>query len=109
MVSAPLMTVGLPVDLPQAALNEIANEDDPLTVSIAPDGIISFGDMQLSKDSLAASLMKLDEAPRKQRVRIRADRSVTYEDIMFVMSTLNENGFSHIGLIAAPKLDGAHP
>ena len=109
MVSAPLMTVGLPVDLPQASLNEIANEDDPLTVSIAPGGIISFGDVQLSKDFLAASLMQLDEAVRKQRVRIRADRSVTYEDIMFVMSTLNENGFSHIGLMATPKLEGAVP
>ena len=109
MVSAPLMTVGLPVDLPQASLNEIESEPEPLNVIIAAGGVIQLGETEVTKNSLAASLVALGEEARKQRVRIRADRQVSYEDIMFVMGTLNENGFSRIGLIAAPKTEGAQP
>ena len=109
MVSAPLMTVGLPVDLPQASLNEIESEPEPLNVIIAAGGVIQLGETEVTKNSLAASLAALGEEARKQRVRIRADRQVPYEDIMFVMGTLNENGFSRIGLIATPKTEGAQP
>lgn len=109
MVSAPMMTVGLPVDLPQAALSEIASEDQPLTVVIAAGGIINLGDVQVSKENLASSLAQLSDDERKQRVRIRADRTVTYDDIMLVMSALTENGFARIGLMATPKQDGAKP
>ena len=109
MVSAPLMTVGLPVDLPQASLNEIESEPEPLNVIIAAGGVIQLGETEVTKNSLAASLVALGEEARKQRVRIRADRQVSYEDIMFVMGTLNENGFSRIGLMATPKTEGAQP
>ena len=109
MVSAPLMTVGIPVDLPQASLNELEAEQKPLNVIIAAGGLINLDDVQIAKGNLAAALAELGENARKQRVRIRADRTVTYEDIMFVMSALNENGFSHIGLMATPKQSGAQP
>ena len=109
MVAAPLMTVGLPVDLPQAALNELENDDAPLNVIIAAGGVIHLGETEITKDSLAAALIGLGEEARKQRVRIRADRQVTYEDIMYVMSSLSENGFTRIGLMANPKTDGAAP
>ena len=100
MVAAPLMTVGLPVDLPQASLNELEQETEPLNVIIAPGGIVHLGETEITKDNLAATLAGLGEEARQQRVRIRADRTVTYEDIMFVMSTLSENGFTRIGLMA---------
>lgn len=109
MVAAPLMTVGLPVDLPQASLNELEEEAEPLNVIIATGGIIHLGETEVTKDGLSATLAALGEEARKQRVRIRADRQVTYEDIMYVMSSLSENGFVRIGLMAAPKLDGAGP
>ena len=109
MVSAPMMTVGLPVDLPQASLSEIVSEDEPLTVVIAPGGLINLGEVQVSKESLVASLAQLGDDSRKQRVRIRADRTVTYDDIMFVMNALSETGFSRIGLMAAPMRDGVQP
>ena len=109
MVAAPLMTVGLPVDLPQASLNELEAETEPLNVIIATGGIIHLGETQVTKDSLAATLIGLGEEARKQRVRIRADRKVIYEDIMYVMSSLSENGFTRIGLMANPKADGAAP
>lgn len=109
MVSAPMMTVGLPVDLPQASLSEIVHEDEPLTVIIAAGGVINLGEELVSKDSLAQSLAQFDDTKRKQRVRIRADRTVTYDDIMFVMSALTESGFSRIGLMATPKIEGVLP
>ena len=109
MVSAPLMTVGLPVDLPQASLNEIESEPEPLNVIIATGGVIQLGETEVTKNSLAASLVALGEEARKQRVRIRADRQVSYEDIMFVMSALSENGFTRIGLMATLKTEGATP
>jgi len=108
-VAAPLMTVGLPVDLPQASLNELEQETEPLNVIIAPGGIVHLGETELSKDTLSATLAAMGEEARQQRVRIRADRQVTYEDIMFVMSALSENGFTRIGLMATPKTEGATP
>ena len=109
MVAAPLMTVGLPVDLPRASLNELENDDAPLNVIIAAGGVIHLGETEITKDILAAALIGLGEEARKQRVRIRADRQVTYEDIMYVMSSLSENGFTRIGLMANPKIEGAAP
>jgi len=110
MVAAPLMTVGLPVDLPQASLNELEQEEtEPLNVIIAPGGIVHLGETEITKDTLASTLVGMGEEARQQRVRIRADRQVTYEDIMFVMSALSENGFTRIGLMATPKTEGAVP
>ena len=109
MVAAPLMTVGLPVDLPQASLNELEQETEPLNVIIAPGGIVHLGETEITKDTLSTTLAAMGEEARQQRVRIRADRQVTYEDIMFVMSALSENGFTRIGLMATPKTEGAAP
>ena len=109
MVSAPLMTAGIPVDLPQVSLNELEAEAEPLNVIITMGGIIQLGEAEVTKDNLSATLTALGEEARKQRVRIRADRQVSYEDIMFVMSALNENGFARIGLMATPKPEGAQP
>ena len=55
MVAAPLMTVGLPVDLPQASLNELEQETEPLNVIIATGGIVHLGETEITKDSLAAT------------------------------------------------------
>jgi len=109
MVAAPLMTVGLPVDLPQASLNELEIEDEPLDVIIAPGGMVQIEGKEVAKDNLRAALAALGEDARKQRVRIKADRTVTYEDVMSVMGSLNENGFTRMGLMANPKPDGANP
>ena len=51
MVAAPLMTVGLPVDLPQASLNELAQETEPLNVIIAPGGVVHLGETEITKDT----------------------------------------------------------
>lgn len=109
MVSAPLMTVGLPVDLPQASLNELEAEEKPLNVIIATGGVIHLDEAEITRDNLAASLAALGDGARELRVRIRADRQVAYDDIMFVMDALNEAGFSRIGLMASPKPEGAPP
>ena len=109
MVAAPLMTVGLPVDLPQASLNEFEADTEPLNVIIATGGIIHLGETEVTKDGLSATLVGLGVEARKQRVRIRADRQVTYEHIIYVMSSLSENGFTRIGLMTNPKTDGAAP
>ena len=109
MVAAPLMTVGLPVDLPQASLKELEQEVEPLNVIIGPGGIVQLGETEITKDSLSTTLAAMGGEARQQRVRIRADRQVTYEDFMFVMSALSENGFTRIGLMATPKTEGPTP
>lgn len=109
MVAAPMMTVGVPVDLPRAAMTELPPEDKALNVFIKSDGSIYVGDVQVARDALAVTLAGLPGTDREQRVRLRADRDVSYENIMAVMEALSSQGFSRIGLVAAPKSEAGSP
>jgi len=110
MVAAPMMTVGVPVELPKAALSELPPEQQkPLDIFIRRDGGIFFGDQPVADAALNDSLAALPEEQRAQRVRLRADRDVPYEKIMQVMEGLTRQGFSRVGLVAAPKPEPVTP
>lgn len=110
MIAAPMMTVGLPVDLPRAALNELpAEEKKPIDVFIDKDGAVSLGEEPVAPDALADSLAALPQEARTQRVRLRADKEARYEQVMAVFETLTQQGFSRIGLVALPKPEPGAP
>ena len=103
MVAAPLLTVGVAVDLPDAAAKPIPDQGEPLTVTVTGDGKIYVEDTEVELDSLVPRLEAIAVAGYDQRIFIRGDQSRSYGDIMRVMGRINAAGFRQIGLVADPE------
>ena len=111
MVAAPLLTVGVPVELPKTAASALPSEaEEPLTVTIGADGAVSIQNTEVARDDLVPRLRAIAAERSDDRVFLRADGSVTYETVAQVMGALNAGGFASIGLvtdIGGPALDGS--
>ena len=108
MVTAPLLTVGVPVDLPKTRAPALGQDKEPLSVTIAKDGKIFLQKDVIAEDALAAKLTAISQNGYDQRIFVRGDKSVDYGKVMEVMGLLSQAGFTHIGLVtdvAKPKPD----
>ncbi len=100
MVTAPLLTSGVPIDLPQTAAPELKVDSKPITVSINTAGEVFLGEDQINLETLLASVATAaGEAGTDQRLYIRGDASADYGLIMQVMGALSGAGYAKIGLI----------
>ncbi len=110
MVAAPLMTVGVPVELPRTAATPLpAVEEEPLTVTISADGSIALMETGIGRDELVSKLVAIAAERNDDKVFLRADGQVPYEVVAQVMGALNAGGFSNIGLVTdtgGPTMDG---
>ncbi|WP_433988747.1 Tol-Pal system protein TolR (plasmid) [Pseudoseohaeicola sp. NH-UV-7] len=109
MVAAPLLTVGVPVELPKTAAGALpADQEEPLTVTLTADGIIQIQTTETARDALVTKLRAIAAERESDRIFLRADGAVPYSEVMQVMGALNAGGFSNIGLvtdIGGPSLD----
>lgn len=99
MVAAPLLTVGVPVDLPQTRSAPLQGDDEPLTITVQEDGVIYLQETVVEVDELVARLLAIGENGYEERIYVRADRSVEYGQVMAVMGTISRAGFSRVGLV----------
>jgi biopolymer transport protein TolR len=99
MVTAPLLTVGVPIELPETRANPIQGDSEPLTVSVAPNGMIYLQETEIDLDTLAPKLVAIAREGYDQRIFVRGDRSVDYGNVMKVMGVLNRAGFRRIALV----------
>jgi biopolymer transport protein TolR len=100
MVTAPLLSAGVPVDLPEAAADPLALEKEPITVTIDVDGRVYLKDDEIELDNLVPQLVALTGGAFDERIYVRGDRAASYGTIMYVMGAINGAGFRHIGLVA---------
>ena len=100
MIAAPLLTVGVEVDLPKADMPEIAGQDEPITVSIAADGMLYLQDTDITLAELGPRIVAITQNNPEVRIFVNGDRGVAYGDVMTVMGALNAAGFTHIALRA---------
>jgi biopolymer transport protein TolR len=100
MVSAPLLTSGVPLDLPQAEAKPLAIDKPPITVSVDHEGKIFIGENATTIEELVPKLTALAESGLDERIYVRGDRAANYGVVMKVMGTINGAGFKHIGLVA---------
>ncbi|ANP37925.1 biopolymer transporter ExbD [Phaeobacter gallaeciensis] len=111
MVAAPLMTVGVPVDLPKTAAGALpGDEEEPLTVTMTAGGDIQIQTTSVARDDLVVKLRAIAAERSSDRVYLRADGAIAYSDVMQIMGALNAGGFSNVGLVTdvgGPALDGA--
>ncbi|KZB53768.1 protein TolR [Thalassospira lucentensis] len=100
MVAAPLMTVGVEVDLPETSAAPMTGQDEPLVVSVTGDGTLYIMDSEVPQDTLAEKLSAITENKRDTRIFVRGDRAIDYGRVMEVMGLISEAGFSKVALIA---------
>ena len=105
MVAAPLLTVGVEVDLPKTQAPEISGDDEPITVSIAADGQIYLQDTDITLEELGPRLVAITQNNPEVRIFVNGDKGVPYGDVMTVMGTLNSAGFSRLALRAELPTD----
>ena len=103
MVAAPLMVVGVPVKLPETAANSLPTEqEEPLTVTVTAEGAVMIQTTETARDELIPKLRAIATERDGDRIYLRADGSVPYEQVMQVMGALNKGGFKNIGLVTDP-------
>ena len=103
MVTAPLLTVGVPVDLPKTKAAAMNNEDKPLVVSVKKDGAIYLQDTAIELDSLGPRLAAIVANKADTTVYVRADKDINYGLFAQVLAELQANGISKIGLVNDSK------
>jgi biopolymer transport protein ExbD len=99
MIAAPLATVDVPVDLPATTAQRQERPDKPLFLTIKADRTLAIGDDPVQRGVLATALDAAAHGDRDQRIFLRADRAVTYGDVMEVMNALREAGFLKVALV----------
>ena len=100
MVAAPLLTVGIPVELPETTANALpTDEEEPLTVTITADGRTLIQNTETAREELVAKLTAIAAERTSDRIFLRADGANSWNAVAEVMGDLNAGGFSNIGLV----------
>ena len=99
MITAPLLTVGVTVDLPRATSSPLPGQDEPLSVSVGPDGQVYLQDSPLAVEQLGPRLRAISERNPEARVFVRGDRVIDYGRVMQVVGAIHAAGFSKVALV----------
>jgi len=99
MVTAPLLTVGVPVDLPKTKAQALSQDREPLSITIKRGGEIFLQSTPIAQEDLVTRLTAISANGYDQRIYVRGDKSVDYGRVMEVMGLLSAAGFTHIGLV----------
>jgi len=103
MVAAPLLTVGVPVQLPQTAANALPlEEEEPLTVTVTAEGLLMIQTTEVAEADLVPRLRAIAAERDSSRIYLRADGENAWAKVAQVMGALNAGGFSDIGLVTDP-------
>ncbi len=100
MVTAPLMTVAVPVDLPKTQAHTLNQDKEPLVVSIDSSGKVFLQDKSMKLEDLVPKLKAITGANPDARIFVRGDKDLAYGKIMEVMGTISSAGFTKVALVA---------
>ncbi|GJE55043.1 MULTISPECIES: ExbD/TolR family protein [Methylobacterium] len=105
MVAAPMMTVGVPLDLPQSKASPLNSDVKPITLSVRQSGQIFLGETELKDDDIVPQLMETSKAGTgtEERVFVRGDKRVEYGRIAQVMAIVTGGGFKKVALVTEPE------
>lgn len=104
MVAAPLLTAGVPIDLPQSDAKPISTEDNkPIEITVDSEGKLFIGETEVKDGRLVPLLTAMTESNRDRRIYIRGDQALSYGRVMAVLGAVNGAGFNKVALISDPK------
>jgi biopolymer transport protein TolR len=99
MITAPLLTVGVPVDLPKTAASRVVGQDEPLVITVNAEGRLFLQDTEITMEQLMPRLAAITGAKRDTRIFLRGDNTISYGRVMDVMGRVNMAGFKRLALI----------
>jgi biopolymer transport protein TolR len=99
MVAAPLLTVGVPIDLPESQAKSIDQDREPLTISVNDKGQVFLQNTEIPVDELVAKLKAIAKNGTEERIYVRGDRKVDYGTVMRVMGRLSAAGYRRVALV----------
>ena len=102
MVTAPMMTQGLDVDLPETTSKSLRQEENPIVVTIDKDGKISLDKFSVSQKVLLQELSKYGKELKEKPIYLKADKAVAYGIVVSVMADIKQAGFDKLGMITQP-------
>lgn len=100
MITAPLLTVGVPVDLPKTKAKSIAESAEPLVITVNAEGAVFIQDTEVEIENLVPRLRAITENKADTRIYLRGDKDINYGRVMEIMGTVNVAGFTRVALIA---------
>lgn len=106
MVAAPLLTVGVPIDLPETQANALNSDTQPITISVNDNGEIFLQETIIPIDEVVPKLEAIAQTGYDERIYIRGDQTADYGTIMKVMGRINQAGFKNLGLVTLQETDG---
>lgn len=102
MIAAPLLSVGVPVELPKTDAKSLPSKQEPITITVDKDGLIYLQDTEIALDDLATRLVAISANGYDERIYLRGDGGSDYGAVMKVMARVNKAGFSNLGLVTDP-------
>ena len=106
MVAAPLLTTGVPVDLPETDAAPMNSENQPLVVSVDGQGRIFIQEEEIAYEDLVAKLQAIRSTGSDARIFVRGDKAIDYGTVMRVMARIQAGGFSNVGLVTLQEDNG---
>ena len=105
MVAAPLLTVGVPIDLPKTRANAMNPETQPITISVNENGQIFLQETEIPLDEVVAKLSAIATTGYEERIYVRGDKTTNYGTVMQVMARIQAAGYTRIGLVTLQEQD----
>ena len=102
MVTAPLLTVGVQVDLPESSADSLSEDQEPLTLSINSKGEVFIQEYQVEFEKIVPKILAIANNRTDTRIYVRGDRTINYGRVLEVMGRLSGAGFSKVALISQP-------
>ena len=105
MVAAPLLTVGVPIDLPESKAKQLNSETQPITISVREGGQVFLQETEIDTQDLIPKLQAIAKNGYEERLYVRGDRATDYGTVMRIMGALNQAGYKKIGLVTLQEQD----
>ena len=102
MVTAPLLTVGVPVDLPESSADSLPDDQEPLTVTINSKGEVFIQEHQVGYNNIIPKILAIANNRTDTRIYVRGDKTINYGRVLEVMGMLSGSGFTKVALISEP-------
>jgi biopolymer transport protein TolR len=106
MIAAPLLTVGVPIDLPQSQAKTLDQDKDPLTISVNDKGLVFLQNTEIKVEEIVPKLKAIAKNGFEERIYVRGDRKVDYGTVMKVMGRLSAAGYRRVALVTEVEQDG---
>ena len=99
MVSAPLLTVGVPIELPQSQGKQLESNHEPLTISVSSNGDVFIGETKVPLDEIGEKLKAIAKNGVDEQIFVRGDKGISYGQVMTVMGRISAGGFKKVSLV----------